>query len=123
MENESITSIQLELFDARVSPPKHVFFSFTPSQVQHPSLLEALLHVKTVTGRDDLLFQNKGAVGVFSIPLGPDDPIYNGDRIELYRPILIDPKKVRRKKANQNKDAELKTKAKIRKERKEFKDL
>jgi putative ubiquitin-RnfH superfamily antitoxin RatB of RatAB toxin-antitoxin module len=76
-----------------------------------------------VKTRDDVLFQKKGAVGVFSIPLGPDDSIYDGDRIELYRPILIDPKKIRRKKANQNKDAELKTKAKIRKERKVLKDL
>jgi putative ubiquitin-RnfH superfamily antitoxin RatB of RatAB toxin-antitoxin module len=55
--------------------------------------------------------------------LGPDDTIYDGDRIELYRPILIDPKKIRRKKANQNKDTELKIKAKIRKERKDFREL
>jgi putative ubiquitin-RnfH superfamily antitoxin RatB of RatAB toxin-antitoxin module len=123
MENELVKTIQLELFDARVSPPKHVFFTFTLSQSPSPSLLEVLLHMSTVKGRDDVLFEKKGAVGVFSIPLGPDDPIYDGDRIELYRPILIDPKKIRRKKANQNKDAELKTKAKIRKERKELKDL
>jgi putative ubiquitin-RnfH superfamily antitoxin RatB of RatAB toxin-antitoxin module len=76
-----------------------------------------------VCSKDDVLFEKKGAIGVFSIPLGPNDPIYDGDRIELYRPILIDPKKIRRKKANQDKDAELKTKAKVRKERKEMKDL
>jgi len=116
-------TIQLELFDAREPSPKQVFFSFTSSQTHSPSLLEALQYLNIVKTRDDVLFQKKGAVGVFSIPLGPDDPIYDGDRIELYRPILIDPKKIRRKKANQNKDAELKTKAKIRKERKELKDL
>jgi putative ubiquitin-RnfH superfamily antitoxin RatB of RatAB toxin-antitoxin module len=123
MEIESAKSIQLELFDARESSPKQVFFSLTPAQASSPSLLDALQFLNIVKSRDDILFQKKGSVGVFSIPLGPDDPIYDGDRIELYRPILIDPKKVRRKKANQNKDAELKTKAKIRKERKELKDL
>ena len=116
-------TIQLELFDARESLPKQVFFSFAPTQSSVPSLFEALLHMNIVKNRDDVLFQQKGAIGVFSIPLGPDDPVYDGDRIELYRPILIDPKKIRRKKANQNKDAELKTKAKIRKERKEFKEI
>jgi hypothetical protein len=122
MVNEVIKSIQLELFDARESSPKQVFFSFTPSQTSYPSLLNALQYLNIVKSRDDELFQKKGSVGVFSIPLGPDDPIYDGDRIELYRPILIDPKKVRRKKANQNKDTELKTKAQIRKDRKEFKE-
>ena len=116
-------TIQLELFDARASLPTQVFFSFASTQSSVPSLLDALLHMNIVKNRDDVLFQKKGAVGVFSIPLGPDDPVYDGDRIELYRPILIDPKKIRRKKANQNKDAELKTKAKIRKERKEFREI
>ena len=116
-------AIQLELFDARESPPRQVFFTLKPHQAPTTSLLEALLHMNIVKDRDDVLFQKKGAVGVFSVPLGPDDPIYDGDRIELYRPILIDPKKIRRKKANQNKDAELKTKAKIRKERKELREI
>jgi putative ubiquitin-RnfH superfamily antitoxin RatB of RatAB toxin-antitoxin module len=123
MENKSVQTIELELFDARESPPKQFFFSFTPAQASSPSLLEALVYMNIVKDKDDVLFQKKGSVGVFSVPLGPDDPIYDGDRIELYRPILIDPKNIRRKKANQNKDAELKTKAKMRKERKELKEL
>jgi putative ubiquitin-RnfH superfamily antitoxin RatB of RatAB toxin-antitoxin module len=44
----------------------------------------------------------------------PNSPVYDGDRIEVYTPILIDPKNARRKKANQTKDAKLKAKAKQR---------
>ena len=115
--------ISLELFDSRKNPP--VLSAFTmPSLKGSPlTIYDALAHINVVCSKDDALFEKKGAIGVFSIPLGPNDPIYDGDRIELYRPILIDPKKIRRKKANQNKDAELKTKAKERKERKEMKDL
>ena len=115
--------ISLELFDSRKNPP--VLSAFTMSSLNGSPLTiyDALAHIKVVCSKDDALFEKKGAIGVFSIPLGPNDPIYDGDRIELYRPILIDPKKIRRKKANQNKDAELKTKAKERKERKEMKDL
>ena len=123
MENESRKTIQLELFDARESLPQQSLFTITSDLSPTVSLLDALKHMNIVKDRDDALFLKKGAVGVFSVPLGPDDPIYTGDRIELYRPILIDPKKIRRKKANQNKDAELKTKAKIRKERKELKEI
>jgi len=123
MASESSIMIALELFDSRKTPP--VLSSFTmPSWKGFPlTIYDALAHINIVCSRDDALFMKKGAVGVFSIPLGPNDPIYDGDRIELYRPILIDPKKIRRKKANQDKDAELKTKAKVRRERKEMKDL
>lgn len=119
MENE-IKHIQLELFDGRNDPQIQTFFSLSATSSKAPTVFDALLHLQIVTNRDDPIFQKKGSIGVFSIVLGPDDTIYDGDRIELYRPILIDPKKIRRKKANQNKDTELQIKAKIRKERKDF---
>ncbi len=122
MGNE-IKHIQLELFDGRNDPPIQTFFSLSATSNRAPTVFEALLHLQIVNTKDDLIFQKKGSIGVYSIVLGPDDTIYDGDRIELYRPILIDPKKIRRKKANQNKDTELKIKAKIRKERKDFREL
>ena len=115
--------ISLELFDSRKNPPVLSSFKMPSLKGSPLTIYDALVHIHVVSSKDDVLFEKKGAIGVFSIPLGPDDPIYDGDRIELYRPILIDPKKIRRKKANQDKDAELKTKAKVRKERKEMKDL
>jgi putative ubiquitin-RnfH superfamily antitoxin RatB of RatAB toxin-antitoxin module len=43
--------------------------------------------------RDDL------AVGVFSRPHPLDAPVHDGDRIEIYRPLLVDPKQARRHRA------------------------
>jgi len=38
-------------------------------------------------------------LGVFAHPVAPDRPLRNGDRVEIYRPLLIDPKDARRKRA------------------------
>ena len=36
------------------------------------------------------------AVGVFSRLCGPGDPLHDGDRVEIYRPLTVDPKAARR---------------------------
>lgn len=38
-------------------------------------------------------------LGVFAHPVAPDRPLRDGDRVEIYRPLLIDPKDARRKRA------------------------
>lgn len=35
-------------------------------------------------------------LGVFGVHRSPDDPVRNGDRVEIYRPLKIDPKVARR---------------------------
>jgi putative ubiquitin-RnfH superfamily antitoxin RatB of RatAB toxin-antitoxin module len=42
--------------------------------------------------RDDRL-------GIFSRKVSPDTRLRDGDRVEIYRPLLIDPKEARRKRA------------------------
>ena len=42
--------------------------------------------------RDDRL-------GIFSRKASPDTTLRDGDRVEIYRPLLIDPKEARRKRA------------------------
>ena len=39
------------------------------------------------------------AAGIWSKPKPRDTPLSNGDRVELYRPLLADPKDARRKRA------------------------
>ena len=39
------------------------------------------------------------SVGIFSRPVTPETQLKSGDRIELYRPLLIDPKENRRKRS------------------------
>src|SRR4051812_42862052 len=38
-------------------------------------------------------------IGVFGTKVARDAPLHDGDRIELYRPLKIDPKEARRKRA------------------------
>jgi uncharacterized protein len=38
-------------------------------------------------------------VGVFGKLVAPDAPLRDGDRVEIYRPLLADPKDVRRRRA------------------------
>ena len=35
-------------------------------------------------------------LGVFNQPRPPDTPVRNGDRVEIYRPLAVDPKEARR---------------------------
>ena len=45
-------------------------------------------------------------VGVFGRLKSLEDPVMAGDRIEIYRPLIADPKEMRRKKAQQKKEQE-----------------
>ncbi len=38
-------------------------------------------------------------VGIFSKPVELDRPLRDGDRVEIYRPLLVDPKEVRKRRA------------------------
>ena len=38
-------------------------------------------------------------IGIFSRPIKLTDVLKDGDRIEIYRPLLADPKEIRRKRA------------------------
>ncbi len=42
-------------------------------------------------------------VGIFSRPAKLKDIVNDGDRIEIYRPLVADPKEIRRKRAEQQK--------------------
>jgi putative ubiquitin-RnfH superfamily antitoxin RatB of RatAB toxin-antitoxin module len=42
-------------------------------------------------------------VGIFSHKVGLDYIMQEGDRLEIYRPLLVDPKEVRRRKAEEQK--------------------
>ena len=43
------------------------------------------------------------ACAVFGIRTGPDSPLHDGDRVELLRPLQIDPKDARRRRAGSRK--------------------
>lgn len=45
------------------------------------------------------LHVNDADVGVWSKPCSLDTPLKDGDRVEIYRPLIMDPKDARRKRA------------------------
>lgn len=40
-------------------------------------------------------------IGIFGKAIRPDHKLENGDRIEIYRPLIADPKEVRKRRAKQ----------------------
>jgi len=38
-------------------------------------------------------------VGIFGKLAAPETPLHEGDRVEIYRPLLVDPKQARRRRA------------------------
>jgi putative ubiquitin-RnfH superfamily antitoxin RatB of RatAB toxin-antitoxin module len=45
---------------------------------------------------------HEGEVGIFGERVKPESPLRDGDRIELYRPLAIDPKEARRRRARRS---------------------
>jgi hypothetical protein len=42
-------------------------------------------------------------VGIFGRPADLDQPVSDGDRVEIYRPLKVDPKEIRRRRAEARK--------------------
>jgi uncharacterized protein len=45
----------------------------------------------------------QGKFGIFGKLVRLDSPLHEGDRVEVYRPLIADPKEVRRKRAEEGK--------------------
>ena len=110
-------SLDLILCDARQGEPTLQPFKLELSTGELPTVGLALVKAGIAASPDDPVLARKGCFGVFGKRKDWDSPIYDGDRLELYAPLLIDPKTVRRKKANQNQDAKFQAAAAKRKAR------
>lgn len=109
--------MELLICDARGDQPQLKPFTLQTREGLVPTVGEALMQAGLASGPDDAGLSHKGAYGVFGKRKEWDSPIYDGDRLELYAPLQIDPKTVRRKRANQNRDAHLQAVAAKRKAR------
>ena len=63
------------------------------STIEQAILKSGLLELR----REIDLASNK--VGIYSRPVKLDDEVHEGDRIEIYRPLIADPKELRRQRA------------------------
>ena len=65
---------------------------------------------------------DKTKVGIFSKVTKLDELLRDGDRIEIYRPLIADPKEMQRKKALQKQEQEKKEQEKVEEQFKDFAD-
>lgn len=73
-------------------------YLYTVSVEEGATVEEAIKASGLLDIRSDIdLARNK--VGVFSRPVKLADEVHPGDRIEIYRPLLADPKELRRQRA------------------------
>ena len=110
-------SLDLMLCDARLGEPELKPFKLQLEAGESATVGLALVRAGIAASLNDPVLARKGCFGVFGKRKDWDSPIYAGDRLELYSPLLIDPKMVRRKKANQNQDAKFQAAAAKRKAR------
>jgi putative ubiquitin-RnfH superfamily antitoxin RatB of RatAB toxin-antitoxin module len=62
---------------------------------------QAIMASGILTLRDDIdLTKNK--VGIYSRPVKLQDVVQDGDRVEIYRPLIADPKELRRQRAEKS---------------------
>ena len=109
--------LEIWICDARGETPKTTLFQLALAANEVATVGLALQKAGIANGPNDPVLSRKGSFGVFGKRKDWDSPIYAGDRLELYSPLLIDPKTVRRKKANQNQDAKFQAAAARRKAR------
>jgi len=109
--------IQILICDARAAELVLTPFNLRLKAEEVATVGLAITQAGIAKGPDDPILFRKGCFGVFGKRKDWDSPIYAGDRLELYSPLLIDPKTVRRKKANQSQDAKFQAAAAKRKAR------
>lgn len=65
---------------------------------------EAIIASGILALRDDIDLK-KNKVGIYSRPAKLTDVVQEGDRVEIYRPLIADPKELRRQRAEKSKEA------------------
>ena len=110
-------AMDIWICDARFGEPELKPYQLIVEAGESATVGLALIKIGITQGSEDPVLARKGCFGVFGKRKDWDSPIYPGDRLELYSPLLIDPKTVRRKKANQNQDAKFQAAAAKRKAR------
>ncbi|AVZ82898.1 RnfH family protein [Edwardsiella ictaluri] len=86
-----------------------VVYALPEKQYLHRLTLPQGSSVGQAIERSGLLAQRseidlgKNKVGVFSRPVRLEDPLRDGDRVEIYRPLIADPRELRRQRAERAK--------------------
>ncbi|MDP8033452.1 RnfH family protein [Pasteurella atlantica] len=82
--------------------PEHYFLK--KIELKSPLTIEQVILQSGVLSKYPEIDLKVNKIGIFSRPAKLTDLVNDGDRIEIYRPLLADPKEIRRKRAEQQKN-------------------
>ena len=91
-------SIRVEVVYAL--PHKQPFFSV---ELPAGATLRQAIEASGVLDKHPEIDLAKNKLGVFAKLSKPDTPLRDGDRVEIYRPLIADPKEVRKQRAAEGK--------------------
>ncbi|TYG35219.1 RnfH family protein [Lonepinella koalarum] len=92
------TTEQIEI-EIAYAYPKSYFLK--KLQVEQGTTVQAAILQSGILQQYTDIDLRENKVGVFARPVKLTDPVNAGDRIEIYRPLLADPKEIRRKRAEE----------------------
>lgn len=95
MENEAMTGL-ITVEVAYATPAKQSLLKLTVSQ---GCTVGEAIEQSTIRQEFPDLEVDPASVGIFSRKVTLDQPLRDGDRVEIYRPLVADPKESRRKRA------------------------
>lgn len=70
-------------------------------KVEEGTMIQAAIFQSGILQQFTDIDLRENKVGIFSRPVKLTDVVSEGDRIEIYRPLLADPKEIRRQRAEQ----------------------
>jgi len=68
-----------------------------PLEVPLATTVLQVIEISGILDRFEEINLNQNKVGIFSKPCALDTKLREGDRVEIYRPLLADPKEIRRR--------------------------
>ena len=70
--------------------------------LEEGSTIEQAIQASGLLALRDDIDLSKNKVGIYSRPAKLQDIVHNGDRVEIYRPLIADPKELRRQRAEKS---------------------
>lgn len=87
---------QINIEIAYALPERHYLKAF---KVEEGTMVQTAILQSGILQQFTEIDLRENKVGIFSRPTKLNDVLKEGDRIEIYRPLLADPKEIRRKRA------------------------
>lgn len=71
-------------------------------KLEEGSTIEQAIQASGLLALRDDIDLSKNKVGIYSRPAKLQDVVHDGDRVEIYRPLIADPKELRRQRAEKS---------------------